>query len=225
MSVLTPSDLIDDAVLLAFPYASERTVAPGVLLRQLQQLDREVVGMLAQEAPERFSTDVIPGQSPTVTDVAVTLVKNRDGYALQAATQYTDWTLVDSSDNVWPITIVPESKFEAPPVHPAGIVRGSTFFPCDPDGLRWEDQVDDRTVFAVGDTIKYRYIAEVSRVTTKTQALASPEEAQGYLVWSLVLSILLGAGASQEAIQLAAAQRAEQRSNLILRVSKRGGGV
>ena len=52
---LLASDLLDAAELMAFPYANEWTVAPGVLLRELTQLDKEVAGLFQLTAPERLS--------------------------------------------------------------------------------------------------------------------------------------------------------------------------
>jgi len=52
---LIASDLLSAAELMAFPYANEWTVAPGVLLRELTQLDKEVAGMFQLTAPERVN--------------------------------------------------------------------------------------------------------------------------------------------------------------------------
>lgn len=53
---LLASDILNAAELMAFPYANEHSVAPGVLLRELTQVDKEVAGMFQLTAPERLNT-------------------------------------------------------------------------------------------------------------------------------------------------------------------------
>jgi hypothetical protein len=52
---LIAADILTAAELLAFPYATEASVAPGVLLRELTQADKEVAGLFQLTAPERVN--------------------------------------------------------------------------------------------------------------------------------------------------------------------------
>lgn len=213
---LTPLNLIDDAKLQAYPFLRDETVSPGALLRQLTSLDREVVGLFAVTAPERIS---VQG-----TDVPVVFASNGTGYALTAAKVYTSFKLVDSDGEVHSIEIVPEGKEASR--HPAARVQGLTFYPIDPLDRSWDASLGDRVFYiGNGDEVRYRYIAEPARVTSMSQTLASPDEAESYLRESLVLSILLssGEGVPQERIQRAAQLMAQSRRDLVHEMTKRTG--
>lgn len=210
---LTPSTLVADAVLLSFPHISEASYAPTSLLRVLSQCEKEIVNLYILTQPQRIST---AGAS-----IPCVVASNVTGYALSAGRNYTDFTWQDSDGHVWPIYMVPDGKqLDHAPKHPAGIIRGSTFFPADPLGARWSTS-GQRVVFnATGDSINYRYIAEPTAVTTMTQTLVSPDEAQSYLLWSLVTALLLTAGAPIEKVQNAVANRDRAKNELGLIASK-----
>ena len=213
---MTPNDLISVAEGLAFPFAAPHTVAPGVLLRELTFLDMEVVGIFQVNAPERLSA--------AGTDITVAAASNANGYTLTDADTYIDFQWVSADGVLTPIRIVPETLFENPPVHPAGIVRGSKFYPADPLRRRWAD-TGWRPYFAGnGDKIAYRYLASAVALTSLSQTLASPPEAQPYLQWSLVLSILLAAGnVPVETLQRVAAERNQARESLNYAAATRTG--
>lgn len=150
-------------------------------------------------------------------------MSNSAGYSLVAAKAYTEFRLVTPDGVVYPIRIVPENGMDDPPIHPAGIVRGYTFYPADPARLRWTG-ADRREYFKSGERITYRYIAEPPQVSALAQVLISPDEAQPYLLWSLVLAILLSAsGVPPEKLQQVADMRQAARSEILLLASKRTG--
>lgn len=213
---LTPLNLIEDAKLSAFPFMRDENVAPGALLRQLTTLDREVVGLFAQHVPERIS---VQG-----TDIPVVFATNATGYALSAAKRYTAFEYVDKDGEIYSIEIVPEGKEASR--HPAARVQGLTFYPIDPLDRSWDASFGDRNLYVGnGDEIRYRYIAEPARVTTMSQTLASPDEAESYLRESLTLSILLssGEGVPQDRIQRAAQLVGQTRKDLVHEMTKRTG--
>ena len=213
---LLPSDLIADATQQAYPYISENALAPGPLLRHLSVLDADVVNWFSVTAPERLST--------AGADITVVLATNPTGYALTTGRSYYDFRWIDKDGNVWPdrIRIVPESQFLSPPAHPAGIVRGSTFFPCDDLGLRWTSTATRTFFIGNGDTIAYRYMTEPVRITALSQALISPDEARDYLQWSLVMHILLAdVTTPPERVQIAMQAAAAAKQQLLLLANKR----
>jgi len=138
---MTPNDLISTARAMALPYGGT-SVFPGVLAAELTQLDKEVVGMYQMDVPQRVSAQA--------TDITVVFASNPTGYGLTYGESYQDLRLVDSGGYETPIRIVSESEFLHPPVHPAGTIRGSTFFPCDPLGRDWDVAGGARQVF-IGD--------------------------------------------------------------------------
>lgn len=150
-------------------------------------------------------------------------MSNSAGYSLQPAKAYTEFRLIDTEGGATPIRIVPETEFDYPQSNPAGIVRGSTFWPADPLGLRWAG-TDTREFYKSGEYIKYRYIPEPPLVSTLAQVLICPDEAQPYLLWSLVLAILLGAsGVPPEKLQMVLAMRQSAKQDILLLASKRAG--
>jgi len=213
---LSPTDLIEDAKALAFPYLSEYHYTPVSLLRQLSTLDGEVVDWFVATAPERLST--------AGADLTVTLAANLAGYTLTSARAYVYFRYMTSEGIIFedPIEIVPESRFGHPATHPSGIVRGSTFFPADPFEKNWADG-DTRPYFkADGDKILYRYVPLVTRITTLTQTLISPDEARDYLTHALLGVILLMAErVPPERLQAVFARTFELKQMLLLSASKR----
>lgn len=212
---LTAGDLILDAQALCYPNVDDHMVSKVALLRQLTSLDEKVIDLLTITAPQRVSA--------AASNLNISLANNLAGYSLTAARSYHSFQYFDKDSNwINDIRIVPERKFDHPPVHPAGIVRGSTFFPCDPMENRWST-ADQRDYFrGDGDTIRYRLITSPAVLTALTQTLASPDEARQYFVWSLVMGILLQAGGvTPERLQVAAGQIAEQEGALRLMASKR----
>lgn len=213
---LTPLNLIEDAKLQAYPHMRDELVSPGALLRQLTSLDREVVGLFATHAPERISAQG--------TDVTIVFANNAAGYALSAAKFYTDFKYISIDGEILPIEIVPEGK--APSKHPAARVQGLTFLPIDPLDRGWDASLGDRNYFkGGGDEVQYRFIVEPSRVTSMSQTLASPDEAESYLRDSLALNILLSSGEAvpQDRIQHAAQLAAQARRSLLHEMTKRTG--
>lgn len=218
---LTPTLLIADAQLLAYPYSAAHTVAPAVLLRELQVADHDIMEMFGLTAPERMSQEPITGSLTVVPATNIT------GYTLEESHFYTDWKYLNSDGDIYLITIVPEKDLDHPPVAPAGIVRGTKFYPADPMWKRWSGS-DERTFYiGDGDTISYRYIADTARVTSMTQTLSSPDEGREYLVATLVLSILMAASASmavpQLRLQQAVAARDSAFQGMQLMAAKRAG--
>jgi len=213
---LTPLNLIEDAKLGAWPFVRDEFVSPGALLRQLTSLDREVVTLFATQAPERISAQG--------TDIPIVAGTNGTGYALTAAKSYTDFRYVDSSGI--PVEIEIASEGDLPSKHPAGRVVGSTFYPIDPTDREWSATFGNRAFYiGDGDKVRYRYILEPVRVTSMSQTLASPDEAESYLRESLVLGILLasGEGVPQERIARAAQLVNQLRKDLNHEMTKRAG--
>lgn len=213
---LTPNNLIEDAKLQAFPYLRDENVAPGALLRHLTTLDREVIGLLAQHAPERVSVQA--------ADITIVEATNLTGYALNAAKHYSDWIYIDIDGHRTPIEIAPEGK--KPAASPAGRVFGNSFFPIDPLDKGWDADFGARTWYiGDGDKIAYRYIAEPVRVTSMTQTLASPDEVESYFKEALVLQILLSCGHEVPAERIQNQQRTLTlaKQNTLLEIIKRAG--
>lgn len=212
---LLARDLIDDAMALAYPHIAEYATSPVALLRQLSSLDERVIDLFLATAPERVSA--------AGSNLNCSLANNLAGYSLATARAYVDFQYFDLDDNfISRIRIVPENTFDNPPQHPAGIVRAATFYPCDPLGNRWFT-AETRDFFrGDGDTIRYRYVADPVRLTALSQSLASPDEAEQYFIWNLVLTILLQAGGvPPERQQAVAAQIAEQERVIALMAAKR----
>jgi len=213
---LTPLNLIDDAKLGAWPFMRDEFVSPGALLRQLTSLDREVVALFLTQAPERLSAQA--------TDITIVSTTNGTGYALTAAKGYTSFTYVDKDGIPEEIEIAPEG--DLPSKHPSGRVVGSTFYPIDPIDREWSATFGTRAFYiGDGDKVRYRYILEPVRVTSMSQTLASPDEAESYLRESLVLGILLASGESvpQERIARAAQLVNQLRKDLNHEMTKRTG--
>jgi hypothetical protein len=148
---------------------------------------------------------------------------NSCGYTLQPAKAYTEFRLIDVEGVAHPIRMIPETEMDRPQSNPAGLVRGATFYPADPLALRWAG-ADARGWFLNGEYITYRYIPEPPTVTALSQTLICPDEAQPYLLWSLVLAILLSSsGVPPEKLQQVAAARQAARAEILLLASKRAG--
>lgn len=215
---LTPTNLINDALLVAHPYTPTQALALGPLLRRLTTLDAEIVGMYITTAPERLTT--------TPSALTVSLSANAAGYSLSAGRAYLDFRWIDKDGQVYqdPISIVPEKRFQSPGKHPAGIVRGSTFFPSDPLEKNWTG-TEQRIFFrADGDTVRYRVVPEPARVTTLTQTLVSPDEARDYFQAALVLSVMMqGHNVPRERLDEAIGYLQSTRAVLQLQAAKRTG--
>lgn len=214
---LLVSDIVADAIGMAYPYVSEPNVAYNALLRGLTTLDREVIAFHGITVPERVST------SQTIT---VVLATNPTGYPLFSTNVlgYRNFKWIDTSGYVWPIKIVPETRFDHPGQHPAGVVRGYTFFPSDPEEIRWSQGGLQREFYqGIGDTITYDYLPDAPRITTLTQNLVSPDETRQFFVTNLAVQVLLSAGvAVPETVMQMAVQRGERERNLMqLMASKR----
>lgn len=178
------------------------------------------VDYFAVTAGNDGASTAAPGVSAATGALAMS---NSAGYSLQPAKAYTEFRLIDTEGGATPIRIVPETEFDYPQSNPAGIVRGSTFWPADPLGLRWAG-TDTREFYKSGEYIKYRYIPEPPLVSTLAQVLICPDEAQPYLLWSLVLAILLGAsGVPPEKLQTVLAMRQSAKQDILLLASKRAG--
>jgi hypothetical protein len=214
---LLANDLVNDAFGRAFPYVRETDIVYGPLLKHLTSLDMEVVQWYTFQSPERLNT-----QAPAITVVGS---QNPTGYTLQpaGALGYSEFRWIDSQNFIWPINIVPEDRFDHPMLHPAGIVRGNTFFPADPIELRWSNNDPRQFYIGNGDTITYSYMPLVQPVTALTQNLVSPDEARNYIAASLTAQILLNAAEAvpQEKMQLAMAQMGARRQELMLEMMKR----
>ncbi|OHD26420.1 MAG: hypothetical protein A2Y38_18945 [Spirochaetes bacterium GWB1_59_5] len=210
------ADILNDAELNAAPYAHENSVFRGPMLKQLSVLDKEVADIFLLTNPDRIS---LAG-----TNLTVVTATNLTGYSLAVAKSYRGFTYVDSDDLPTPIYIVvSEKEYDDPPVHPAGIVRGSKFYPCDYLGLRWVGS-DERLFFkADGDKITYRYVPEPPVYTAISGCLYAPNEAYPYLLASLTLGILLRAGAPQGVLAAQFAAREEAKRSLYLTATKRTG--
>lgn len=213
---LVSGNLISDATLLCFPYVHEDHSSPGMLCRVLTQLEKEVIDMYILTQPQVISVAGTP--------ITVVASQNAAGYALTAAKNYTDFSWITPDGFAWEIYMVPERHLlDKAPRHPAGIVRGNTFFPADPLMRRWNTPGSRNVFVGSGDQITYRYIPEPANVTGLAQTLASPDAAQPYLMWSLALTMLLTAGAPTQHIQNAAAQRDKAKAELTLIASKTTG--
>ena len=180
---MTGQELVDRAKALALPFVGQMATAPGPLLQQINALDTEVVDLVLRVAPQALST---AGSTVAIGNHAA----NAAGYALTAARSYTDFKYVDNEGYTYPITIVPETHFDDPSVHPSAIVAGSTLLPCDPAMSRWTES-GDQGWWLSGDTVEYRYVANPTPLTVFSGTLASPTFAQNYMTWALVLHILL----------------------------------
>lgn len=211
------SDIINDAFGRAFPYVRETDIVYGPLLRHLSSLDTEVVQWYTLQFPERLN----------VQAAAIPVVKNSNptGYPLQAtgALGYSEFRWIDAQNFIWPINIVPEDRFDHPMLHPAGMIRGNTFFPADPIELRWQNTDPRQFYIGNGDTITYSFMAIPAQLTTLGQTLSSPDEARNYISAALTLQVLMNASGEvpQERIQYATAQMSMRRQELLLDMMKR----
>lgn len=179
---MLPSELIADATALAFPHIREDQVSRGMLLRQINVIEREVMQFLLIQAPQLVDT---PG-----SDVAIVESSNAAGYTLPAHLWIGDFQYMDSSKTVTPLKIYNEADYDNPPSQPSAIIRGVKLFPCDPQKQRWAG-TGQRGVFVNGDLIHFSYIAPLVQITALSTPLLSPEETRNYFVHNLTLSILL----------------------------------
>jgi len=180
---LTVSDLIQGAELAAFPYIPEEGTPRAVLIRQLSNLDSEVVSMCVKQNASFLVT--------AATSLPVVTATNPTGYTLSAARSWLNFQWVDSDDNIFPIRIVDEREYDHPPRHPAGIIRASKFYPCDPLELSWETS-DARTIYVGdGDVITYSYVPEHTKLTTLAATMSGPDFARTFYEKSLALNIML----------------------------------
>lgn len=182
---LSPNDLINEALGLAYPYIGENATARGPLLSQLTSLEKEVADMIVATSPNLAAT--------AGADITIVLATNPTGYTLDAAKAYLTKTFkyVDLGGNILPLRIVPDAQYAHPPTHPAAMIRGIKFFPCDPLEKAWAGS-DARSIFGGGgDKVTYELVAEPAAVTTLAQTLVSPDLVRPYFVSSLALSVVL----------------------------------
>ena len=213
---LTPQNLIDDARLEAWPNLREENISPAALLRRLTSLDREIVGLFAVHAPERISV--------RATDIPVVFASNGTGYTLTAAKHYLNFLYADKDGIESEIEIIGDGK--RPSRQPAAYVRGNTIFPYDEYERDWDPEFVGRSFFrGDGDEIRYRYVLEPVRVTTMSQTLASPDEAESYIREALTLQVLLTCGepVTTERLQAANASMMLKRQLLLHEMTKRSG--
>jgi hypothetical protein len=218
---LLASDIINDAIAMAYPYVWEPGVNTQQLLRVLTVLDEDVVQLYSNQFPERLDQ---------VATITVVQSQNATGYALQSSPvdTYGNFNWIDSQGITWPINIVTASRFDHPGEHPAGIVRASTFFPCDPQEIGWTQPAQPRNFFiGNGDTIQYRYLLTATRITSLSQNLASPDEHRDFFTTNLALNILLNASGDPrqpippEVLQMAVQRASQQKQDLLLGMMKR----
>jgi hypothetical protein len=98
--------------------------------------------------------------------------------------------------------MLPPSQMDQAPGHPAGVIMGETFYPCDPLNRRWDSQ-DDRTFFnGDGEVVRYRYVAVPAALTGPTSSLTSPDFARPYFEAALGSLILMLNSAPAPMIQV-----------------------
>ena len=218
---LKAADLISGASLLALPFGGPNVVFPGQLLRLLHQLDREVVGMYQMEAPERVSSNAT--SNTLTTTLTITSALNITGYPLIPSEMYTEFLWVDADGHSAPIYMCTEKQIDNAPRHPAGTVRGTSFFPADPLHKGWADSTSGRFYFTGnGDTIRYRYVPFPAALTTDQSSLSSPDEAEPYLLAALKLYILLNDPmVPQTTLQMASSDKTKAYTDLRLLAVKR----
>lgn len=213
---LTVNSLIDDAIGEAYPFLAEYGVAKGHLLRHLSALEHDIVRTIATHNPHRLSA--------AGADVTIVPATNPTGYSLTDALKYVSFHYVNSNGLVHPhpIRIVRDDQYDNPPEHPSAVIRGSTFFPCDPAGTRWTASGSRGYYVGNGDKVVYRYIARPAALTTGTQTLASPDEARNFFVKSLVYQLLLGyPGVPPTRLADAESARTAEWANLHINLAKR----
>src|SRR5512147_1444851 len=213
---LLPSELIAEAVGLAYPYVPEWATARGPLLRKLTQLDDKIVDMIMSQAPERIGK--------IAADITITSTGNQQGYALDFvdARSYHNFKYIDNAGAVTPITVY-TALSPSQVSHPAGVVAGDVFYPIDPWGSRWTATGSRFVYIGNGDKIAFEYVPNSTPITTMSQVLVSPDEAGQYIVTELVLQILMASRlAPPEALQSVLADRKDQWDGLVLTISKRG---
>jgi len=218
---LLVSDIVNDAIAMAYPYVWEPGVNTQQLLRVLTVLDEDIVQLYSNQFPERLDA----GASITVVSS-----QNVAGYALQSTPvdTYGNFNWVDSQGIVWPISIVTSSRFDHPGQHPAAIVRGQTLFPCDPQEIGWTQPGQPRNFFiGNGDTITYRFLLQAVRIVSLSQNLASPDEHRDFFTTNLAMNILLNATGDPrqpippEVLQMVVARAQQQKQDLLLGMMKR----
>jgi len=214
---LLARDIIDDAFGRAFPYVRETDIVYGALLKHLSSLDEEVVQWYTLQHPERLNT--------VATPITVVKSQNPTGYTLQAAGAlgYSEFRWIDSNNFIWPINIVAEDRFDHPMLHPAGMIRGNTFFPADPTELRWQNTDPRQFYIGNGDTITYSFMPLPGQLTGLSSTLVSPDEARNYISSAITTQILLNASGDvpQEKLQVAMAYMGQRRQELLLDMMKR----
>lgn len=182
---LTVSDIIEGAELRAEPYVPSSGAPKGVLIRQLDGLDSEIVNLVAIQVPTLLSS--VP------SDITIVLATNSTGYSLEAARKWFNFQWVDSDGNIFPLRVVNERDYSHPPIHPSGIIRGTTFYPCDPIEKEWSGS-DARHVFVGdGDVVTYSYIPEHTQLTATSDTCEGPDFAREYYETSLALNLMLSA--------------------------------
>jgi hypothetical protein len=170
---ITASQVIDGALEMAAPWGQGPTnIVYKSLLTYLGSLDMEIVSVAA-----RVNKSLLGAAG---TELTVAQATNVAGYTLAAgALAYYDFQWVDEGGSTIPIRIVPDARFDDPPLHPAGVVRDAKFYPCDPCGKRWTETCSSY-FHGSGDAIRYRYVALPSALTAKSSVLASPDMALLY---------------------------------------------
>jgi hypothetical protein len=198
---ITVSNVVDAAIEMAAPYGQGPMPIPQkALIRYLGVLDRRVVGQISREAPHLLSS--------AGTAIAVTTSGQTAGYTLTAGLRHFDFWYRNSNEQVTPIRIVPEAELRNPPVHPAGVLRGSgsavKFYPADPQGTDWLVNSTYSSWWAAdGDDILYRYITLPTAPTARTSTLSTPDDFEQYFVAVLYRLCLQLNRAPQDMIEAA----------------------
>jgi hypothetical protein len=177
---ITAGSILDSARRQAYPWGQGPIkVSEAALLEHLSRLDYQIASKTSRAAPHLLA---VQASAVAVGNLAATAA----GYALQAGgLLYRDFEWEDKDGNFKPIRVVPELEFNAAPQHPAGVLRGGTFFPADPLNKHWEGS-DSRVFFkGDGDNIHYKYILIPTKLVDRTSTLASPDFAEQYFISSL----------------------------------------
>jgi hypothetical protein len=203
---LLVSTLISDARSATFGAKGRQKVSNAALVQELSYQDQILTQLASQIAPDLLARTT--GTVAVLSDAG-----NQNGYTLEAAIHYRDFTHVDEQrERYTPISILQRQHRDVHPAAPAAMVRtgarNAVLAPIDPQGKRWSGD-EERSWFNPGEhTITYSYVPLPGRITSLTDELVTPDMARSVILPSLELVILMNNPEGNAArIEMALARR------------------
>lgn len=216
---LVAGDLIAAARQRTFGAHGVQRISNGQLLAELTYQDAQIIQEISQSSPDMFAQ--VDGVVPC------TLGENQDGYLLEEAIHYRNFTHVDTVQNKYtPIFMVGRQYQEDMVTSPAGMLTvsdsGGIFYPIDPDGARWQSG-GSRSWYDQSSSheLHYSYIPAPTVLTGLSDTLTSPDIAREALVCALEMAILLAnPNAPAQRVQMATQRYVGARTSLTFQIYK-----